>query len=379
MRARVLALTVLLAGALAAAPAPAAAQTTASVPAPGQLGPWDVGRTTFAVTDPARDDRPLLVDVWYPVDEADAQGATPSFYALIEGTDIGIVSDVALDGPPVSEAGPFPLVVFSHGSGGIRFQSFFLTENLASHGFVVIAADHTGNTALDALGGTSDPFVQVAVDRPLDVTFLITLMQERNRDPADSFYRRLDGDVAVAGHSFGGFTALASAAGFLSAPPDPRVDAIVPIAPASSPFSDEALASIRIPTMIIGGTLDTSTPIDPNSSRAYDLISSPTRYRVDVIDAAHNSFTEICAIYGALVDAGLPPEIIAFVQGLYDDGCTPELIPIEEAHRVTNLYAVSFLRRVLAEDRGYALYLRPAYAETQPVVFFKARGQAIAA
>ena len=33
---------------------------------PDELGPWAVGRATFEVVDPDRDDRTLPVDVWYP-------------------------------------------------------------------------------------------------------------------------------------------------------------------------------------------------------------------------------------------------------------------------------------------------------------------------
>lgn len=49
--------------------------------------------------------------------------------------------------------GPFPLVVYSHGNGGLRYVSAFLTEHLASHGFIVVAPDHVGNTAIDSFAG----------------------------------------------------------------------------------------------------------------------------------------------------------------------------------------------------------------------------------
>jgi hypothetical protein len=41
------------------------------------------------------------------------------------------------DLPPATDGGPFPLVLFSHGSVGYRLQSTFLTTHLASGGFVV--------------------------------------------------------------------------------------------------------------------------------------------------------------------------------------------------------------------------------------------------
>src|SRR5215510_4504807 len=104
---------------------------------PSQPGPWLAGVTTVTVTDPARG-RSFDVEVWYPVDPAIGDGSGNT-YSLLGGL-------IALDSPARRDAtpapgGPWPLVVFSHGYGGIRFQSFFLTEHLATRGFVVIAPD----------------------------------------------------------------------------------------------------------------------------------------------------------------------------------------------------------------------------------------------
>ena len=74
----------------------------------------------------------------------------------------------SLDEPPPDTAhGPYPLVVFSHGNGGMRLQSLFFTEYLASHGYVVIAPDHTYNTFLD---NDDDYFLEVLYRRPLDLS-----------------------------------------------------------------------------------------------------------------------------------------------------------------------------------------------------------------
>ena len=342
----------------------AVASTAAPPAAPDELGPFAVGRTTFVVVDPSRDDRTLTVDAWYPVDADDAVGVPFSVYDLLF---TGLPSEVALDGPPVSSAGPFPLVVFSHGNNGIRFQSFFVTETLASHGFVVVAPDHAGNTAADLIApGT--PFE--TRDRPLDISLVITRMLEKSADSSDPFFEALDGiRIGVMGHSFGGFTTLAMATGFQDVPPDPRVRVLVPISPAAGSLSDEQLSSIERPEIVIGGTLDVTVPLDPSNVRAFELPAARPRYRVDVLDAGHNSFTNICDFFDVLLGAGVPPNLLEFLLGNAEEGCAPELIPIEEAHRVTNLYAVSFLQRNLAFDPRYQRFLTPGFADTQPVEF----------
>jgi predicted dienelactone hydrolase len=307
------------------------------------------------------------------VDAADDAGPF-SVYDLLFA---GIPSERARADVPVSSAGPFPLVIFSHGNNGIRFQSYFLMEALASHGFIVVAPDHTGNTAADPIFGTADPFPIVVANRPQDVSFVIDVMLERNADPQDPFWNRIVPiQIGVAGHSFGAFTTLAVASGFAGMPRDPRVRAIVPISPATGLLTDEELASLRVPTLVLGGTSDITTPIDPNSERAHALSKARPRYRVDIEDAGHNSFTNICDIGDALVGAGLPPTLADFLLGSIEEGCSPELIGIDDAHRLTRFYVVAFLQRHLAGDPRYHRYLnrRTVRIRGFPVDYFEVPG-----
>jgi predicted dienelactone hydrolase len=310
------------------------------------------------MVDPARADRTLTVDIWYPADRRTE--------APVASLDL-IFTRLALPGVlagPQAARGSFPLVVFSHGNGGVRFQSSFLMETLASHGFVVATPDHAGNTALDAIAGTSDPITVAATNRPRDVSFVIDQMLVRERDPANTLHRRIDErDIGVVGHSFGGFTALATAGGFVDYQRDPRVDAIVPIAPATFGFTDQQLASIDVPTLLMGGTSDTVVPIEPGIVRAWDLISGRPEYRVDMLAAGHNSFTNICDIRDAFVAAGVGQPILGLVEAEAEDGCAPELLPIDEAQRVTDLYVVSFLTEELKGSSRYSRYLSPRYAD----------------
>lgn len=326
---------------------------------------------TFQVVDPTRGDRSLTVDAWYPVDPGAEEGFPPSIYDLVFA---GIPSTVAFDAPPVSTDGPFPLVVFSHGNNGIRFQSFFLMETLASHGFVVVAPDHAGNTAADLiLPGPPIPFQ--TRDRPLDISLVITRMLEKNDDDADAFHDSLDGvRIGVMGHSFGGFTTMAMATGFQDVPPDPRVLVLVPISPAVGGLSDEQLSSVDRPELVLGSTADITVPVEPSNTRTFELPVAKPRYRVDILEAGHNSFTNICDFFDVLLGAGVPGNLLEFLLGSADEGCGPDLIPIEEAHRLTNLYAVSFLQRHLAFDRRYRLYLNRLYARRLPVEYTEVAG-----
>jgi predicted dienelactone hydrolase len=346
-------------GAAGARPTGLQGPSTVTKPAPPDgPGRYAVGLSTVQMVDPARADRTLTVDIWYPADRRTE--------APVASLDL-IFTRLALPGVlagPQAARGSFPLVVFSHGNGGVRFQSSFLMETLASHGFVVAAPDHAGNTALDAIAGTSDPIAVAATNRPRDVSFVIDQMLVRERDPANTLHHRIDErDIGVVGHSFGGFTALATAGGFVDYQRDPRVEAIVPIAPATFGFTDEQLASIDVPTLLMGGTSDTVVPIEPGIVHAWDLISGRPEYRVDMLAAGHNSFTNICDIRDAFVAAGVGQPILGFVEAQAEDGCAPELLPIDEAQRVTDLYVVSFLTEELKGSSRYSRYLSPRYAD----------------
>ncbi|NNF16614.1 MAG: alpha/beta fold hydrolase [Gammaproteobacteria bacterium] len=337
---------------------------------PASPGPYRVGRTTLSYIDGDRDDRPVVMDVWYPVDAADAAGVAPSTYDLVFAA---LESPVALATPAVSQNGPFPLLLFSHGNLGIRFQSFFLTEALASHGYIVVAPDHAGNTAFDLAFNTLEPFEVSAVNRPQDISFTIDRMLERNNLAGDEFLGRIDpARIAVLGHSFGGYTTLAMASGIDGVTADVRVKALIPIAPASGILSDVQLISITKPTLILGGSADITTPVDPQSSRPFELLSSPERQRVDLNEAGHQSFSNICIFTDTLVDVGIDPALVAFLLGNAAEGCAPELMPIDVAHRLTQLYVVAFLKTYLDGDARYAPFLTPLFGSGKglPVTIF---------
>ena len=133
-------------------------------------------------------------------------------------------------GLPISSRGPFPLLMFSHGSNVDPHFYVSLTEYLASHGYIVVAPEHTGNRFVDnyafaitGLGcGTEalpsrpcrDDDAKSAVDRPQDISFVLDQVLAGNAsvDPAVIDAAR----IGMYGHSFGGYTTLAVAGGTVS-------------------------------------------------------------------------------------------------------------------------------------------------------------------
>ena len=230
---------------------------------PFERGPHPVGTRQFSWSDRSRN-HTMPVDIWYPAASAhDGEDFDPekmSSFELIPGLGISVQNAVM---NAKARSGTFPLVVFSHGYGGERRQSTFFYTHLASHGYVVAAMDHVGNTTVDMLSGQSAGDAELInrfmESRPVDASFVIDQMLAGASD------LNIDEDrIGMSGHSFGGWTTLKTVE------KDTRIKAIVPLAPAGGgEVNDENPMATSlsfnwqrpIPCLYIVSDLDSILPI----------------------------------------------------------------------------------------------------------------------
>jgi len=274
-----------------------------------ELGVFGVGfrREELTYTAPeSSEPRVIEVAAWYPTAARGDANVRYSFRA----------SGVALlDAEP--EEGPFPTVVFSHGNQALNDVSSFLMEHLASHGWLVLAPNHTGNTSRDRLRG----------DRPTSLLYLPAKDVSHVLDHYSSDLQALVGEtVIVLGHSFGGYNTFslagatysidalieACAAGtarddycaeltpeaiaiFREGLRDSRIDAIVAMAGGNADlFSPDGIGDIEIPVLQMVAEED-GHPAGSQDENAYwpNLRATPRTY-INFLTGGHNNFTDAC-------------------------------------------------------------------------------------
>ena len=345
-------------------------------------GPFEVGYRELTISYDAVGSsakRELLLRVWYPA--RDDSDAPPAIYAVADFEVVEVPAPFALDAPPVTEERGLPLALYSHGNGGEGLLAYPYGELMASHGWIVVAPNHTGNTALELLRGEADPAARVALDRPHDLTAIIDELESGL--VGDELEAKADTSrVYVFGHSFGGYTTFAAAGADVDydalradcdatptsedcevlADPgveqayragfgDPRVVAIAPQAPALLGMSQEQLAQLEVPTMLMTGRLDQTTTQQESAEPAWAGIDEPGDLWVEMPEGGHFSFISIC-------DDLAPGVLMLFQPDAEEDGCGTGFIPSAEAVPVLAAYVLAFGRRhVLGETQWDAVLM----------------------
>lgn len=257
------------------------------------LQPKKTGITTLDFYDASRE-RPIVTEVWYPVDKDAPAKSALGFW---------IRCDEARDAPISAQKKQYPLIILSHGSGGQRFDISWLAEILASNGYIVAAMDHYGNTWNNKIPESyTRPW-----ERPRDISFVIDhlLTTSRFKDKID------EKRIGFAGYSLGGATGIWIAGAFAAAITDEqiiqscqkdldntvpyhvientnfaearnsftdkRVKAFLLMAPALGWLFDEnSLQAISSPIYIVGAEKDKIAPVETNAKLFAKKLSKAT-------------------------------------------------------------------------------------------------------
>jgi predicted dienelactone hydrolase len=350
----------------------------------GKHGPFWVGYRPLIVQDGA--DQQLHIDLWYPARNPTG-AAEEVIYEIPGGVSLPVSGRALLDAPIDGAGGQYPLVVFSHGFALSSAWYNTLTEHYASHGFIVLAPTHADQPEwLDS--------ASASIDRPHAITETLDYAEELTA-PGGELAGKIDMEnVAVVGHSYGGYTALAMAGAqfdmvafaercsslpegdpgtFLCLPMegkeadlaaragldgvpqglwpsfgDPRVTAIVPIAGDSYLFDEAGLSQIKVPMMVVGGTADTGTPFDWGTGPSYDYASSTRKVQVSFIGAEHMLVGTPCANMPWITETPF-----------YEFICFDPVWDKDRALDLAHHFTTAFLLAELKGDKDAAAVLAP--------------------
>lgn len=186
--------------------------------------------------------------------------------------------------PSDNTAGPFPLVVYSHGFSSSRRGGAYLGQHLASHGYVVVAADFP----LTNMSAPDRPWVRDIVNQPGDVSFLVDAMLRQSGESGHMLYGMVDEErIGVTGISLGGMTSTLVA--FHPTLGDARVGAALSIAGPTRQFTSRFFQHRDVPFLMLGGDIDALVPFGAHALPVLDKV--PHSKLVTVINGSHTGFS----------------------------------------------------------------------------------------
>ena len=333
---------------------------------------------------PARYDRTITLEVWYPATLGVGLAASGEYRTISRDPSRAIgLHGQAVRGSsgsgtatPVPAAGGYPLVIISHGYPGNRFLMSHLAENLASKGFVVASIDHPDSTYDD-----QKAFGSTLYNRPYDQRFVLDELDRLSRPGSGSFLAGLAdaSRTAFVGYSMGGYGLLNTlGAGFSDASitmpgappnrllheraasnpafpkqPDPRIKAAIAIAPWGLParaWDLAAFAAIVTPTLFVSGSVDDVSGYEKGTRAIFEATTGADRYLLTYLGAGHNA--------GAPIPA--PAESYAFSDTLKLFPFMHYADPVWDTVRMNNIlqhFATAFLSLHLKGDATMRAYL----------------------
>ena len=367
-----------LAGAVQAAGPPS--RFGVDAPELAQPGPFTVGVRTMRLVQPNQplvpaatatgpvryEDRVLQVDIWYPCEPRPA-GVSPVLYeASLPSEPTAPPAHFTIPGIAFRDApalpGPYPLVIVSHGYSNATVALSWLTENLASKGYLVAAIRHEDPPITDP-----DQIESVVLRRPLDIAFVAAQLQ----GPLAAQLHLDASRTALVGYSMGGYGVLTAGGAGLDpqggATEVPRhlmmpyvrggaaegqvhvhhVRAVVAMAPAgaaSHAWDEQGFRALRAPLLLIAGDHDRTIDYQTGARAIFDQAVNAPRYLLTFRNAGH-------AI-------GLDPVPDAMRGRLWDLDWFED--PVWRKDRITAINAhfiTAFLDRYLKGDESRAAYL----------------------
>ena len=270
------------------------------------FGSDEIGYETFRI--PVGEDYEIPCAVWYP-----AVGSGD--LVIYDYSNLKREGTAILDASPDTSGGPRPIVVYSHGYSGCSTSSTFLTEVLASSGFIVIAPDHTDDLKACSIEESfkRESFYifkllkrAIKISRELsegkyergkfryrfrEISAAVDFIIDEGKDPSSVFYGMIDPEkIGAVGHSLGAFSVMA-VSGAIETENDTRIGPVVAMSgPGGRVFTSDALKNIGDPAMLMYGSEEEMRANKGwGMDKQYEALSPP-KFLMSIDGADHLTF-----------------------------------------------------------------------------------------
>ncbi len=208
---------------------------------------FSIGNTSFSYLDPARNNRDVFGEVYFPTDAT------------------GNIAN-----------GEFPIIVFGHGFGVAISEYSVWWNEFVPQGYIMIFPETEGGSIFNAPDHAE--FGE-------DLSFLVNTYLAENSNINSPFFNKLNEKSSIMGHSMGG------GASFLGTATNTNVTTHISLAAAeTNPSAIAAASSITIPSLVVAGGADCVVPPIDHQLPMYNALASSYKAYLEINGANHCNF-----------------------------------------------------------------------------------------
>ncbi|MGL5508595.1 MAG: alpha/beta hydrolase [Microcoleaceae cyanobacterium] len=277
-----------------------------------------------------------------------------------------------------------PLIIFTHGRGSVRSELEYLAEHLASHGYVVVTPEHPGSNE-NQINTKLTIAPQEFLARPRDINFVIDQLAQMNNTAGEWRGKLGTDNILIIGYSLGGSTALSLAGAEMDLseteencqanimtfslgevtqcvaaqlPEDkydlrePRIKSAIALSPTTSLlFGENGLSKLAVPTLMLFGSEDKTTPAMTEQVIPFLQIPSP-RWLVGIIGGTHLSVKD--------------PKLVLNPIGRLETPFSGDEVGGEAATHIRNYLkaiTLAMVGKMTPDAEKYNIFFTPEYAQ----------------
>lgn len=215
--------------------------------------PYQIGHKQITFQDPARSNRSIQTEIYYPANTA--------------GDNVAVA------------AGTYPVIVFGHGFVMAWDAYTNIWSEIVPRGYIMVFPRTEGSI----IGTDHQKF-------GWDLQFLVNRMQQEGTTSGSIFFNKIAVETALMGHSMGGGAAFL-AADSLCGNGNVNLKTLIGLAPAESSTngvsSITSATRVTVPSVVFSGSNDGVTPAADHHTPMYNNLASSCKTFINILGGGH--------------------------------------------------------------------------------------------